>query len=182
MRKTLVGALAAALLMNVAAPSGASGGLTRLGTDPEGDGPPSLDITYLEAGRTGKALEIRIGVANILPAVRGIPEAPGIEWIFDVKGRTFLAEGVPGAEPTFYLFEIGADGSATQLDSPEGTYDSADGFIRMLVPLADIGAKRGTVISGTGPKGTEDVDAHIHYPGGENYPDTMATTKDLVIR
>lgn len=182
MRKALVAVFAAALLMNLAAPSGAAGRLTRLGTDPEGDGPPSLDITYLEAGRSGTALEIRIGVAHILPEVRGIPEVPGIEWVFDVKGRTFLAEGVPGTEPTFYLFEIADDGSATQLDSPEGTYDAADGFIRMLVPLADIGAKKGTVISGTGPKGTEDVDAHVHYPGGENYPDTMATTKDLVIR
>jgi hypothetical protein len=51
----------------------------------------------------------------------------------------------------------------------------------MLVPLKTIGAKKGTVISGTGSPGTEDVDAHIHYLAGTSYPDLMATTKDFVV-
>ncbi|MEA2451316.1 MAG: hypothetical protein QOG04_26 [Actinomycetota bacterium] len=181
MRKVLVAALAAALAMTLAGPSGAAGKMTRLGTDPENDGPPTLDITYLDVGRTGDALEIRIGVAHILPEIRGIPEAPGIEWVFDVGTRTFVAEAVPGQVPTFYLFELKGD-SATQMDSPTGTYDHQDGFIRMLIPLADIGAKRGSLISGTGDRGTEDVDAHVHYGAGEVFPDKMATTRDFVVR
>jgi hypothetical protein len=182
MRKVLVIALAAVLALTVVGPSGAATGLTRLGTDPENDGPPSLDVTYLDAGRNGTNLEIRIGVAHILPEVRSVPEAPGIEWIFEVSGRTFVAEGVPGQNPTFYLFEVAKDGSATQLASPTGSYNHEDGFIRMLIPLKTIGAQKGSVISGVGEKGTEDVDSHIHYGAGEAYPDKMATTKDLVLR
>lgn len=180
MRKVLVAALAATLALTLAGPSGAASKMTRLGTDPANDGPPSLDVTFLDVGRTGSSLEIHIGVANILPEIRSIPEAPGIEWVFDVKGRTFVAEGVPGRAPTFYLFELGDDGVATQLESPQGTYDAADGYVMMLVPLKTIGAKRGTVISGTGSTGTEDVDSHVHHVG-TTYPDLMATTKDFVV-
>ena len=177
--------LASALLLAlIAAPSGAATSMVRLGEDAAGDSEnPSLDVTYLEVGNTSTALEIHIGMANILPGVRAVPvELPGVEWIFDVNGRTFLAEGVPGTTPSFYLFEIDKDGAATQMAAPEGTYEAEDGFIRILVPLKDIGAKRGSVISGTGPKGTEDVDAHIHYPGMTTYPDYMATTKDYRVR
>lgn len=180
MKKLVIGALTIAMALGAVTPSGAATKMVRLGTDPANDGPPSLDVTYLDVGRTGADLEIRIGIANILPAIRSVPEAPGIEWVFEVKGRTFIAEGVPGTNPTFYLFELVGD-TATQLDDPVGTYDAADGFIRMLVPLSDIGARKGIRISGTGPTGTEDVDAHVHYPGGENYPDKMATTKDFVV-
>ncbi len=177
--------LASALLLGlIAAPSGAKATMVRLGEDPAGDSEnPSLDVTYLEVGNTPTALEIRIGMANILPGVRAVPvELPGVEWIFDVGDRTFLAEGVPGTRPSFYLFEIADDGTGTQMTAPEGTYEAADGFIRILVPLKDIGAKKGTLISGTGPKGTDDVDAHIHYPGMTTYPDYMATTKDYRVR
>jgi hypothetical protein len=183
MKKSLVAALAAVLALTVVAPSGAATKMTRLGEDPDGDGYPSLDITYLDVGVTGADLEIRIGLSNILPAIRSIPGAPGIQWMFDVKGRTFVAEGAPGPSATFYLFEIFEDGSYEQLETPEGTYESSDGFLRLFVPLKTIGAKKGTVISGTGPKGTEDVDAHIHaVPGNDLYPDKMATTKDFVVR
>ena len=183
MRKALVVALAAVLALTVVAPSGAATKLTRLGEDPDGDGYPSLDVTYLDVGVNGTNLEIRIGLSNILPAIRSIPEAPGIQWMFDVKGRTFVAEGAPGRNPRYFLFEINDDGSATQLESPQGTYEAADGYLMLLVPLKNIGAKKGTVISGTGPKGTEDVDAHIHaVPGNDLYPDKMATTKDFVVR
>jgi hypothetical protein len=181
MRKVLLPALAATLAITLAAPSGAATTMTRLGSDPANDGPPSLDLTFLDVGRTGDNLEIHIGIANIFPGIRSVPEAPGIEWVFDVRGRTFIAEGVPGATPRFYLFED-ANGSFSQVAVLEGTYEAADGFIRMLVPIETIGAKRGTVISGTGKLGTQDVDAHVHYPGGANYPDYMATTKDFVVR
>jgi hypothetical protein len=183
MRKALVMALAATVALTVVAPSGAATKMTRLGTDPDGDGYPSLDITYLDVGRNGRNLEIRIGLSNILPEIRSIPEAPGVQWAFDVKNRTFVAEGAPGRNPRFFLFELFDDGSYEQIGAPEGTYDAADGYLMLLVPLADIAAKKGTVISGTGPKGTEDVDAHIHaVPGNDLYPDKMATTKDFVVR
>jgi hypothetical protein len=183
MRKILVGALSVLLVGCLTLPSGAAVKMTRLGEDPAGDGTPTLDVTYLDVGRAGDALEIRIGMATILPVVRAIPpEAPGVEWIFDVKGRTFVAEGVPGTTPTFYLFELMDDGSATQLETPQGTYDAEDGYVMLMIPLKTIGAKKGTVISGTGPKGTEDVDAHIHFGVADEYPDRMATTKDFVVR
>lgn len=183
MRKALVTALTAVLIGCIALPSGAATKMTRLGEDPAGDGSPTLDVTYLDVGRNGDTLEIRIGMANILPVLRAVPpELPGVEWIFDVKGRTFVAEGVPGTTPTFYLFELADDGSFSQLEAPEGTYNFEDGYIMMLVPLETLGAKKGTVISGTGPKGTEDVDAHIHFGVADEYPDRMATTKDFVVR
>jgi hypothetical protein len=181
MRKAILLALAATLAVTISAPSGAAGKMTRLGSDPANDGPPSLDLAYLDVGQSGSNLEIHIGINNILPGIRSLPDAPGIEWIFDVRGHTFVAEGVPGTEPVFYLFED-VSGSFNQVAVLEGTYESADGYIKMLVPLSTIGAKRGTVISGTGPRGTEDVDAHVHYPGGANYPDKMATTRDFVVR
>lgn len=181
MRKVLLAALAITLAITLAAPSGAAGKMTRLGTDPANDGPPSLDLTYLEVGRLGTSLEVQIGIAHILPEVRSLPEAPGIEWAFEAAGRTFLVEAVPGTDPTFYMWERKGD-SFVEMPSPTGTYEPTDGFISISIPLKAIGAKNGTVISGAGPKGTEDVDAHVHYPGGETFPDKMATTKDFVVR
>ena len=152
-----------AALTAALAPASAAPKLTRLGTDPAGDGPPALDVTYLDVGGHSGTLEIRIGVDGMLPVLGGYPELPGIEWIFDVGGRTFLAEAaIVSGEGTYFLFELNKDGTFQQLDSPEGTYDSADGFISIHVPYSDIGARKGMKISGTGPKGTEDVDAHVH--------------------
>ena len=173
--------LAAALITALAAPAHAGGGLSRLGEDPSGDALPALDVTYLEVGRTGSNLEIRIGVANMIPPGGGYPMLPGIEWTFDVKGRTYIAEGVATTrEPDFYLFMKKGD-SYEQLDSPHGTYDWQDGFISIHVPLKDIGAKSGTVVSGVGKKGTEDVDSHVHFGVYDYYADRMATTKDYVV-
>ena len=152
-----------------------------LGTDPSGDAPPALDIQYLHVGKAGSNLEIRIGVANMIPPGGGYPALPGIQWAFEVKGRTFIAEGVANVgEPDFYLFE--KDGNTyRQLDSPHGTYNWTDGYIAMHVPLKDIGAKSGTLISGVGKRGTNDVDAHVHLGPQTHYADTMATTKDYVV-
>lgn len=173
--------LCAALVCLLATPASAGGGLTRLGEDPAGDAPPALDVTYLEVGRLGANLEIRIGVANMLPPGGGYPLLPGIEWTFDVKGTTFIAEGVATTgEPDFYLFVKRGD-SYEQLDSPHGTYNWQDGFISIHVPLKDIGARSGTLISGVGKKGTEDVDSHIHFGVTDYYADRMATTKDYVV-
>lgn len=173
--------VAAVLVFSIAPAASAGGTLKSLGTDPSGDGPPALDVTYLEVGRAGKNLEIRIGVANMLPPGGGFPLLPGIEWIFDVKGQTFIAEGVATTgEPDFYLFKKSGD-TYTQLESPHGTYNYADGFISMHVPLKTLGATSGTVISGTGKRGTQDVDAHVHIGPQTWVPDSMATTKDYVV-
>jgi hypothetical protein len=174
--------LAAALIAGcLATPAGAGPKLKTLGTDPAGDAAPALDITYLQVGRTGDDLEIRIGISGMLPQTGGYPELPGIEWIFDVGSRTFIAEAVAGtSSPAFYLFEM-KDDSFTQLESPTGTYDHANGYASILVPLETIGASKGSRISGTGPKGTNDVDAHVHLGPQTYYADEMASTKDYVV-
>lgn len=174
-----------AMALMVALPVASAGAepperLVRLGTDPAGDGQPALDVTYLEVGKLGKDLEIRIGIDKMLPVVGGYPAAPGIEWTFVVKGRTFLAEAVANRTPEFYLFELKGD-SFTQLPSPQGTYDSADGYASILVPLKTIGAKKGVKISGADGLEHGDVDAHVHAGPQTYYPDGMQTKKDYVI-
>ena len=179
--KKLTLLIAAMSLVAALAPASAAPKMTRLGTDPAGDGPPALDVTYLDVGGHHGTLEIRIGVDGMLPGLGGYPELPGIEWTFDVAGRTFVAEGaVQNAAGSFYLFEL-KGGAFEQLDTPEGTYNPDDGYISIHVPYSDIGARKGMKISGTGPKGTEDVDAHVHAGATTHYPDYLATTKDFVL-
>ncbi len=186
----LLSALVVSMTLLPVLPAGAQARLQRLGEDPAGDGPPALDVLYLDVRKGGlltedgvfQGLEIQIGVSGMLPQIGGYPELPGIEWVFDVGKRTFVAEAVATrGEPLFFLFEL-KDGQVQQLDSPAGTYDAADGFIRMVIPLKTIGAKRGTRISGADEtEGGGDVDAHVHYPSGTYYADTMVTTKDFVV-
>ena len=180
--KKLLGALVAACLITAMPAASAGGGsLKRLGTDPAGDGPAALDVTYLDVGAHHGELEIRIGVDKMLPGIGGYPELPGIEWTFDVGSRTFIAEAaVQNGQGNYYLFELKGN-SFTQLDSPKGTYNWADGYVSIIVPLNDIGARRGTKISGTGPKGTEDVDSHVHALATTYYPDYLATRKDFIV-
>lgn len=183
MKKTIAAAVATAILVG-ALPTGAAPKMTRLGTDPTGDGPPALDITFLDVGRTKDSLEIRIGIDKMLPVLGGYPEGPGIEWIFTVGKRTFIAEAVASRTPKFFFFELKGH-AFQQLQGITGTYDWAEGFIRMLVPLKLIGAKKGTVIAGfhedlamiSKDNGT-DVDAHVHTtPGNTEYFDDMKTSK-----
>ena len=173
-------AIALIALCLAAAPVGAEPKLVRLAEDASLDAPPGLDLTYLDVGRTGKDLEIRIGIEGMFPPGGGYPELPGVEWTFEVKGRTLVAEAVATADqPLFFLFDI-TDGGAEQVGTLEGTYDWTSGYTSILVPLKLIGAKTGTRISGLGPKGTDDVDAHVHA-GTTVYPDYMASTKDFVV-
>ena len=185
MKRLLVCSLLLALTSSVV-PLGSVGAETKmtvLGEDPAGDGPAALDVTFLAVGKAGKALEIHIGVDGMLPGIGGYPQLPGIQWAFDVKGRTFVAEAyVDDPSPRFLLFELMENGGFTQLAEIEGTYDSADGFIRLLVPLKDIGAKKGTKISGMGEPGTEDVDAHVHLGPVTHITDAFATEKDYIVR
>ena len=164
----------------LAAPVGAETKFVRLAEDATLDAPPGLDLSYLDVGRTGKNLEIRIGIEGMFPPGGGYPELPGIEWTFDVKGRTLVAEAVATAgEPLFFLFDI-TGGGAEQIGTLKGTYDWSAGYTSILVPLKLIGATSGTRISGVGPKGTDDVDSHVHA-GATIYPDYMGSTKDFVV-
>ena len=181
MKKTLVSiALCAAVAMS-ALPAHAKGGLKTLGTDPSGDGLPGLDVTYLQVGRTGANLEIRIGL-EMLPQLAGYPDLPGIEWVFDANGRTFVAEAVKTRTgQDFYLFELHDDGGFEQIAQPEGTYVGSDGYASILVPLTTIGARKGTVVKGTDGLEHGDVDAHVHVGPQTHYPDGMETDKTYVI-
>ena len=181
MKKTLVTLALCAAVAVSALPAHAKGGFKTLGTDPAGDGQPGLDVTYLKVGRTGADLEVRIGL-QMLPQLAGYPDLPGIEWVFDASGRTFVAEAVKtvnGAD--FYLFELKEDGSFEQLAQPEGTYTGSDGYASILVPLETIGARKGTVIKGTDGLEHGDVDAHVHVGPQTHYPDGMETNKAFIV-
>ncbi len=173
--KILMAALVAVLM--VAGPASA-GGPQRLGEDPTLDGPPALDITYLDAQKLGKDLEIRIGINGMLPGIGGYPTLPGIEWLFTTGKRTFLAEAyVDNTQGAYLLFEQVGD-TYELLGELEGTYDFANGYLSVLVPFKDIGAKRGTTISGAGEN---DVDSHVHH-AGTTYTDMMTTTGSFRVR
>jgi hypothetical protein len=150
----------------------------RLGEDAELDAPPGLDLTYLEVAKVGKAVDMRFGISGMFPPGGGYPLLPGIEWTFTTGPRTFVAEAVATTNTTgaFYLFEVKPDGSFVQLESPTGTYNYADGFASVRVPLKAIGAKRGTTLRGAhieGPDG--DVDAHVHVGPLTHYADAFHT-------
>lgn len=174
---------ALALIAIVGAPAGAGDKMSRLGEDPAGDAPPALDLTYLEVGKVGKTIEIRIGIERMLPAIGGYPELPGIEWVFQAGERTFVAEAVASAaEPAFYLFEV-VGNTFRQLEKPHGTYDPADGYIAIHVPLKIIGAKKGTVLVGVKLEDSSqgDVDAHLHLGPQTHYADFLATDKAYIV-
>lgn len=160
--------------------AGADAKLKRLGEDPALDAIPALDLTYLDAGRDGSDLVMRIGVANMLPGIGGYPELPGVEWQFKVGKRVFLAEGVASTEPLFFFFEL-VDGTYQQIDGLTGTYDFADGYIEMRAALKTIGARRGSVISGVPTDGGGDVDSHVHLGATTYYSDAITTTKKFVV-
>ena len=185
MRKALLLALAATLAITTAAPSGAGGKVVRLGSDPAGDAPPSLDITFLDVTRTEDQLEIRIGIDKMLPVTGGYGEGP-VEWVFKAGKRTFIAEALSGRTPRFFLFEVKGD-TYEQLDAPTGTYSAEDGFARILVPLETLGAKTGTKIVGfrdaipaIDKPGGQDVDSHVHTVGTQ-YLDTFTTTRGYIV-
>ena len=178
--KTKLVALAAALALFVAAPAGAGGHMKPMGTDPALDAAPALDITYLEVGNEAKDLHIHIGINGMLPGIGGYPSLPGIQWAFETGGRTFIAEAfVDVRTPAFLVFEDEGD-VFTQLGTIEGTYDFADGFISMAVPLKMIGARKGSKIKGV--TDVPDVDAHVHAGPQTYVADTLDTTKTYTVK
>ncbi|HVF52279.1 MAG TPA: hypothetical protein VNC78_01600 [Actinomycetota bacterium] len=187
MKKLLLIVLVLLVSAISAVPSVAAPKPVRLGTDPAGDGPPALDLTFLDVMRAGDALEIRIGIDSMLPVIGGYPDAPGIEWIFSAGKRSFIAEGVASVpDPAFYFFELKGDGYE-QLEGVTGTYDPDEGFIRILVPLKMIGAKKGTLITGVhepidflGKGEGLDVDAHVHH-ATTTYTDYLTTTESFIV-
>lgn len=177
MKKLMLLALVGLLAMPIHA--GADVKMKRLGEDPVGDAPAGLDLTYVEAGKNGPNLEIRIGVEGMTPGTGGYPLLPGIEWLFTTGKRSFLAEAyVDAGQPGFLLFEILED-SYKQIAEIEGTYEWTDGYISLLVPLKDIDAKRGTKIRAALEEG--DADSHVHLGSLTEYPDYLTTTKAFVV-
>lgn len=180
MKTKIIALLAALALFSLLVfPAGAAGKMKLMGTDPAFDAPPALDITYLEVGRQGPDLNIHIGINGMLPGIGGYPVLPGIQWAFVTGGRTFVAEAfVDRASPAFILFEVDGD-AFTQLANIEGTYDFADGFIGLQVPLKLIDAKKGSRIKGI--TDAPDVDAHVHFGVTDYIADTLDTTKTYVV-
>ena len=184
MRKTTVVLLALALLVSFAGTGSAKVTTKTLGTDPAGDGPPALDVTYLKVGRLRTDLYIEIGVDKMLPPDGGIHQIAAIDWVFAINGRTFIVEAfVDVGSPDFFLFEILDDGSHKQLVGPTGDYTWSNGYINMLVPLKRIGAKSGSVIGRSDESESgADVSAFVHPAGvTTHYVDTMETTRDFVV-
>jgi hypothetical protein len=181
LRGSALAVVLAAISISTMVPAKAAPEMQELGTDAALDGPPAADVVSLAVARESANLHVRITLSSGIPVQGSYPDA-GIEWSFDVKGRTFVAEGHP--EPgsfTFTLFEVRGD-VFNQVATIDGSFDALTGFMDMYVPLRLIGAKRGTRISGAGPPGTEDVDIHQHLgPAGSPLLDTMATSKDYVV-
>lgn len=174
----IVGVIAALVL--AAVPATADPRMTSLGKDPMLDGPPAADLIRLEAGRAGPDLLLRFHVSSMIP-VQGSYPGGGIEWVFDVGAKTFVAEGHPEpGEFRFTLYEVQAD-SFRQIAALDGSVDWAEAHMTIEVPLRLIGAQKGTRISGTGPKGTEDVEIHYHAGPASRVLDAMATTRDFVV-
>lgn len=183
MKARILAAAVVALTVLPVAPVAAAPSFETLGTDASLDAAPSFDLTRLEIRRAGKDLEIRIHIENMTPPWgSAIPYLPGVEWTFVVRGHTFVAEAYtdPTSEPGFLLFEQKGD-AFTQLAELRGSYDWADGYVGIRIPLGKIGARSGTRISGVGKKGTNDVDFHIHLGPVTEYADEMATERDYIV-
>lgn len=173
--------LALALVVSLGTVPAGAAPFKTLGTDPELDAAPSFDLTELSVRKAAKDLEIRIGISGMVPPWGiAVPYLPGVQWSFDVKGRTFVAEAYtdPTSEPGFLLFEKRGE-VFTQLRELKGTYNWEDGFVSMRVPLKKIGARSGTRISGTGKQ--NDVDFHVHAGPQTEYTDYLTTTKDFIV-
>ncbi len=177
-RASLLAACVAALL-TVAAPAGAGGGMTVLGTDPSLDAAPGSDLTQLAATSHGKDVHIQFTFANSLPVAGTYGPLTGIQWAFKVGKKTFVAEAYPdGASFSYVLFEIQGD-SFRQVETLEGNFDTIGGILDIFVPLKAIGAKKGTKIVGAGKN---DVDVHVHAGVTTYYADQLTTTKGFVVR
>lgn len=174
--------IALAIATMTSLPSGAAAGQVKvLGTDPALDGPPAADLVSLGAAVHGADLHVQIGLAHLVPLQGSYPGA-GIEWTFEVRGRTFLAEAHPEpGEMRYTLFEISGE-SLRQIAILDGGFDPGAGLIDMYVPLQTIGARKGTRISGAGDGSTADVDIHQHAGAASRELDTMTTTSDFVVR
>lgn len=181
-RKLVARALLALALTAAVSPSSAAAAPMKvLGTDAALDGPPAADLVSLAAAVHGPDLHVRIGLANALPEQGSYPGV-GIEWAFDVRGRTFLVEAHPEPGAMRYtLFEVSGE-ALRQVAIIDGSFDTAAGLIDMLVPLSEIGARKGTRISGAGDGSSPDADIHQHAGPASRELDALTTTKDFVVR
>ena len=177
-RSFVAAAIAIGLLVS-SAPAGAAGGMTVLGTDPSLDAAPGSDLTQLAVTGHGSDLHIQFTFANSIPVAGTYGPLTGIQWAFDVRGTTYVAEAYPdGASFGYVLFQIDGD-TFKQVATLEGEFDTVGGILDIFVPLKTIGAKKGTKIAGAGEN---DVDVHVHALLTDHYADQMTTTKGYVIR
>ena len=178
-RSVAIVAIALSGLLVAPAPAGADVPLTVLGTDPSLDAPPGSDLTGLAAGVHGSDLHIQFTFANSIPVAGTYGPPAGLEWLFKVRGKTYLAEAYPDYPNFgFVLFEINGD-AFKQVATLEGEWDTIGGVVDIFVPLKTIGAKKGTAITGAGEN---DVDLHVHGVVTTQYTDTLTTTKGIVVR
>jgi len=178
-RRSLSAAVAVVGLLAVAAPAGAGGGMTVLGTDPAMDAAPGSDLTKLAVASHGTDLHVQFTFENSIPVAGTYGPPTGIQWAFEVRGKTFVTEAYPsGATFRYVLFEKKGD-TYQQVATLEGAFDTIAGVLDIFVPLEDIGAKKGTVVAGAGKN---DVDVHVHGLVTTYYADQMTTKKSFVIR
>jgi len=178
-KRLLASVVVALVVVLGGGPAGAGAGMTVLGTDPAMDAPPGGDLTQLAVTTHGSDLHVQLTLANSIP-VAGTYGAPtGIQWAFEVRGKTFVAEAYPsGVTFRYVLFEKKGE-TFEQVAMLEGEFDTIAGVLDIFVPLKEIGAKKGTLISGAGKN---DVDVHIHGLVTTLYPDQMTTKKGYVVR
>jgi hypothetical protein len=176
--KLIAAAMVVSGLVAGVVPANAAPSMTVLGTDPSGDAAPGSDLTQLAVTTHGSDLHIQFTVASI-PVAGTYGDLTGIQWAFKSKGRTFVAEAYPDTGSFGYvLFEIKGD-TFEQIAILEGEWDTIGGILDIFVPLKEIGAKKGTKITGAGEN---DVDVHVHGIVTDYYADQMTTTKGFVVR
>ena len=153
--------------------------MTVLGTDPSLDAAPGGDLTEFAVARSGDDLHIRFTFANSIPGIGTYGPPAGVEWLFKVGPRTFLAEGFQeDTDFRYILFEKVNETTYHQRIDMDGSFDTLAGTMDIFVPLQSIGAKPGTRIAGAGEN---DVDVHIHAGVQTIYPDTLTTNKAYVV-
>jgi uncharacterized protein YraI len=180
LKRMFLAAFISAGLIGSAVPAGAAApGLTVLGTDPSLDAAPGSDLTQLAAATHGSDLHIQITFANSIPVLGTYGPPTGIQWAFNSRGKTFVAEAYPdGTTFGYTLFEVSGE-AFKQVAELEGDFDTVAGILNIYVPLKTIGAKKGTKIAGAGEN---DVDVHVHAGPSTQYADQMTTTKGFVVR
>ncbi len=184
MRRSISGlcvAAAALMMITTTTPAVGAGGFKLLGIDAANDAPRGADLLALEVATHGPDLHLRMAM-SMIPVQGSFPGA-GIQWVFKAGIRTFVAETHVGeAAFEFNLYEVDGSGAFVYLSSIEGEVDVDAGIINMYVPMSDIGARKGTTITGRALGDSGDVEIHQHAQVTSSILDDFATTRSFKIR